>query len=365
MNFRVLDMTSPGNYRMDLVSDGNEDNYGKLWSQETHPEKYAVLLQRKYTEFNDGLLILEAQERVLSFLVNCVKLLLHDFTETSMLLSPPAQVVPTLNTKTDAGYASQETFAAEAPYRQPASLDFDRIVSLLTAKHDNLADHIWSLREDPSYFEAHMLDYKEHRRELLLDPYGRQHPACFPGQEDNFWGRVVGNQIYFTHFKLELFADLVSQAEQLRAMQTSYAEELKTSCSLPDNYAEVILMHRFFLEELAQALIREIAQYWYASPLLRMHFVHKPEKSPTAQVMEIADHSSVNDDPTRARIYWLLCRLWTPDDKMCKTIGMANLVDELQRLVNSESAKSCISPYIDSIVSELALVCGCLHHIEM
>jgi hypothetical protein len=365
MNFLLFEMTSPGDYRIDLVSEGGEDCYGKLWSQESNPDKYEFLGQRRYTDFNNGLLILEAQARVLSFLVNCVKLMLHDFTETSMLLSPLAEFVPTLSTKTDAGYASQEAFAAEAPYRQPASLDFDRIISLLAAKHDNLADHLWSLREDPSYFEAHMLDYKEHRRELLLDPYGRKHPACISGQEDKFWGRVVGDQIYFSHFKLEVYADLVSQAEQLKDMQTFYADVLKPSCSLPERYAELILVHRFFLEDLAQTLIREVAQYWYASPLLRMYFVHKPEKSPTALVTEIADRPEINDDSTRARIYWLLCRLWTSGDQLCKTLGMTNLVDELQRLVSSESAKRCISPYIDSIVSELALVCECLRQIEM
>ena len=231
--------------------------------------------------------------------------------------------------------------------------------------HDHAADHLSSLREDPSYFEAHMLDNKERRRELLLDPYGQHHPACKPGHEDNFWGRVVGNQIYFTHFKLELYAGLVSQAEKLKDMQRFYADVLKPTRSLPGQYAELILMHRLFLEGLARALIKEIGEYWYASPLLRKHFVCKPEKSSAALVTELAEQPSVNDDPTRARIYWLLCRLWTPNDDPCKMIGMTNLVDELQRLVNSESAKSCISSYIDSIVSELALLCGCLHQIEM
>lgn len=365
MTFQTFDLTSPEHYLIDLISDGNEDCYGKLWSKESHPDEYAALGLKIYADPNYGLLILEAQERVLSCLVDCAKLLLHDFTEASMLLSPPSQFVPTLNMNTDAGYASQEVFAAEAPYRQPASLDFGRIHSLLAAKHDNLADHLWSLREDPSYFEAHMLDYKEHRRELLLDPHGRQHPACFPGQEDKFWGRIVGDQLYLSHSKLEVYADLVSQVDHLRDTQNSYEDVLKTSGKFPDEYAVLILVLRFFLEGLAQTLIKEVAYYWHASPLLRTYTVRKAEKSPAAVVVELAELPAVHDDPTRARIYWLLCRLWTPEDDLCKAIGMTNLVDELQRLVNSEAAKRCISPYIDSIVSELALVCECLHQIEL
>ena len=176
--------TSPGRYYMDLISHGNEDCYGKLWSPHSHPDKCAALETRSYTVPHLGLLVLEAQERVLSFLVNCAKLLLHDFTEVSMLLSPLSQFDPTTTTKTKTEYASWATIAAEAPYRQSANLDFDRISSLLAAKHDEAADHLWSLREDPSYFEAHILESKEHRRELVLDSRGKQHPVCSHGQED-------------------------------------------------------------------------------------------------------------------------------------------------------------------------------------
>lgn len=110
-----------------------------------------------------------------------------------MLLSLPLDSVPTLDAETNAGYASWPTIAAEAPYRRPTSLDFDRITSLLAAKQDEAVDHLWSLREDSSYFEAHMLESKEHREELILDSRGKQHPVCSPECEDQSWARVVGN----------------------------------------------------------------------------------------------------------------------------------------------------------------------------
>jgi hypothetical protein len=178
---------------MDLVDDGDEGCYGKLWSLHEHPDKCAALGTRGYAVPHSGLLVLEAQERVLSFLVDCAKLLLHNFTEDSMLLSPHSPFESTVAAKTKTGYSSWATIAAEAPYRRPANLDFDRISSLLAAKHDEAADHLWSLREDPSYFETHILESKEHRRELITDCYGRQHPVCSPGCEDQLWARVVGH----------------------------------------------------------------------------------------------------------------------------------------------------------------------------
>jgi hypothetical protein len=185
--------STPGEYVMDLVDDGDEGCYGKLWSLHEHPDKCAALGTRGYAVPHSGLLVLEAQERVLSFLVDCAKLLLHNFTEDSMLLSPPSPFESTVAAKTKTEYSSWATIAAEAPYRRPANLDFDRISSLLAAKHDEAADHLWSLREDPSYFETHILESKEHRRELITDCYGRQHPVCSPGCEDQLWARVVGH----------------------------------------------------------------------------------------------------------------------------------------------------------------------------
>jgi hypothetical protein len=137
----VFGYTSPGLYLMDLINDGDEDCYGKLWSQHSDPDAYASLQLRSYMSPHSGLLVLEAQERVSSFLVNCANTLLHDFTEDSMLVCPPSPFIPTLTTKTNTGYASWAAIASEAPYRKPASLDFDRIASLLAGKHDEVADH--------------------------------------------------------------------------------------------------------------------------------------------------------------------------------------------------------------------------------
>jgi hypothetical protein len=248
---------SSGRYLMDLVSDGDEDCYGKLWSEHSHPEKRATLAKRNYAEPYWGLLVLEAQERVLSFLVNCAKLLLHDFTENSILLSPPSPIVSPLAAKRSDGYASWATIAAEAPYRQPANLDLERIAALLATKHDEAADHLWALREDPSYFEAHMLDSKEHRLEIIPDYNGRQHPICFPGQENKFWGRVVGYQVYRAHFKLEMFDDLRAQSKKLSELQNTHADVLSAS-NFPEPYTQALQQFRYHLCEAARDLSVEL-----------------------------------------------------------------------------------------------------------
>ena len=356
--------SSPGQYFMDLVSHGDEDCYGKLWSHHSYPDKCAVLKARSYTSPAVGLLVLEAQERVLSFLRNCVKLLLHDFTEDSMLLSPPLDFVPTLDAKTNNGYASWAEIAAEAPYRRPTGLDFDRITSLLAAKRDEAADHLWSLREDPSYFEAHMLESKEHRGELILDSRGRQHPVCSLGREDQFWARVVGQQVYYAHFKLEIFAELTSLSEELRNLQNAHADVLETTSDFPEPYTDLLQQFRFHLIEVANSLVSQLGQAWNASPPVRIYYQREIETDPATQVKELRTITSFHDDPTRARIYWLLSRLWSKDD-LCNLLGLTNVVDELQRLITSEPATRCTSPYVGFLVGELVLAGALLRQLEL
>ena len=300
MGERLLcfDYRSTGRYLMDLVSDGDEDCYGKLCSERSHPDRCAILDKRSYAEPHWGLLVLEAQERVLSFLVNCAKLLLHDFTEDSLLLTPPSEIVSTLATKTDDGYASWASIAAEAPYRQPANLDLDRIAALLATKYDEAANHLWARREDPSYFETHMLDSKQHRLETIPDYNGREHPICFSGQESKFWGRVVGRQVYRAHFKLEMFDDLRAQSKGLSELHNTYANVLSATYNFPGPYTEAPQQFRFHLCSAARGLSVELFDAWCASPSLRMYYTRTVETDLNAEVDVLELSSAFNDDPT-------------------------------------------------------------------
>lgn len=86
--------------------------------------------------------------------------------DTCAILQRPLEPAPTPSSGTDAGFASLATVAAEAPYKKSAELDFSKRANLLAAKRDDAADYLWSLREDPSYFEAHMLEGTEHSRQV-------------------------------------------------------------------------------------------------------------------------------------------------------------------------------------------------------
>lgn len=69
------------------------------------------------------------------------------------------------------------TFAAGTPYHLPATLDFNRIRTIISAKRSASEDHLWALREDPGYFSETVVDWGEHRNDRLLDSNGDPHPT--------------------------------------------------------------------------------------------------------------------------------------------------------------------------------------------
>ena len=174
-----------------------------------------------------GIIILEMQQRVMQFLVDCCRGILHDIPEPLLLSDQyPPKPNPTLQMETVNGFASLAVMAAEAPYRAPASLDLARLESLLTARMSAAADHIWSLREDPSYFADALSEIKEHRQEMIKDTNGQVHPLFKVHREEILWERVIGNVIANAYLGHEVWAELHRQVQQLQLLQAKYEKDI-------------------------------------------------------------------------------------------------------------------------------------------
>ncbi|PIA88908.1 hypothetical protein CB0940_07670 [Cercospora beticola] len=179
-----------------------EAEYGRLLHWNDHPDAGQWCCTRKHMQPGEGLLILESQDRTMDFLVKCARNILHDISEES-LLDYPAQPAPPPITDQESGLASLALMKAEAPYRIPAHLSWDRMVSLLGAKRAAAEDHLWSLREDPLYFSNTLREMREHRQELIKDTRGKEHPYLRFGREDILWGWITHREVSSAFMKLE------------------------------------------------------------------------------------------------------------------------------------------------------------------
>jgi len=118
----------------------------------------------------NGILVLSIQSRIMKFLAACAIKILHDIPEEG-LLDFPLQEEPSKSDLLDFDIAGHSRFSdvlMTAPYRGWHSLNFTKLHGYITATLDTQKEHIWALREDPSYFADTILEFEEHTNQSGL-----------------------------------------------------------------------------------------------------------------------------------------------------------------------------------------------------
>jgi hypothetical protein len=140
-------------YTMMFTERNTSETYGELISWDGNKDALIWLTSQRSMHTGHGLQILEIQQHVYSFLVECCALILHDIPRESLAdRETPVQHEPPAVPLNETGIVTLASMAAEAPYRLPASLDSTRLQAIVAAKRSEAECHIWALREDPGYF---------------------------------------------------------------------------------------------------------------------------------------------------------------------------------------------------------------------
>ncbi|KAK5942298.1 hypothetical protein PMZ80_004861 [Knufia obscura] len=353
-------------YVMMFTGRDTTDKYGELLSWDDHPDAFDWMHQRIGTLPGEGLLVLEIQDRILQFLIKCCQEILHDLGP-QQLASEEYPIQPDFQPPSEndsAGFSSLTVMAMEAPYRAPAALDWPRVGSLLAAKKAAAEDHVWYLREDPSYFADCVLEYKEHRQELVKDTHGQAHPVFKYRQDDVFWGRVVGNVVTNAYLSLEVWSELHSQATKLQDLELDHRNDIKQGEALPEQYLEAILKFQHYLKQAAKGPLGLLKHSVVGSPAFRSMFVRIPPENITTPNIQVKQKSGLRLDKEVTHLMLLLRTLWE-DDEGLFLMGMTNVVDELQRLLQSEpKANEMISSFLAEVIGDLSISCECLRQLE-
>lgn len=190
-----------GGYTLCLEGSTVEE-YGKFLDWDVDPEQATTLMvHRRHFTPGEGLQVLEIQERIYPFLIQCCEIVLHDLKSEGSLLDEkypvleqaPLSSIQALPSNDGNILPALSTISQEAPYRLPAQLDLDRLKGIFAAKRSAASDHLWAMREDPGYFAEEIKDWSEHRNDRLPDTNGQPHPTG-PHTID-FWHRVIRNVI--------------------------------------------------------------------------------------------------------------------------------------------------------------------------
>ncbi|KAK3689894.1 hypothetical protein B0T22DRAFT_499480 [Podospora appendiculata] len=342
-------------------------DYGKLINWDEHDDAFDWMDTRKQFLPGEGLLILEAQERLLDFLVQCCRQVLHDIPSDQLVSDAyPSQPEPPLkDTSAAIGFTSLAVMAEEAPYRVPQDLDLEKIETLLAARKALAEDHAWALREDPGYFADHVLEMRDHRQEMLKDVHGNVHPTLKTPHEGILWNRVIGSVLLEAQFQLELFSELHRQAQQLHALQRQYAAQISPREDLPEPYLAAILKFRHYLNQMAKGPTNQLKIAFVASPPMRAFFIRDVPISASSSKINTRSLPGLKMDKVTGQLLWLLWTLWEDgyDLFLCR---MPAVVDELDRLLKAEPrARELVSPYTARLIGELSIVAECLRQLDI
>ncbi|EED16526.1 hypothetical protein TSTA_016060 [Talaromyces stipitatus ATCC 10500] len=165
-----------------------------------------------------GLLILETQQRIYEFLLPTIK---------------------------EGDWYSLAAVAADAPYRLPAGLDLAPLEAIIDGKRSAAKDHLLVLRKDPAYFADVANEYKDYRKEVLLNINGEKHPIIIPYIRPLFWNRVLENVVADAYMELEIWNTLHSLVVNLRGLLLKFHHKISSEKPLSTELYEASVHFTF------------------------------------------------------------------------------------------------------------------------
>lgn len=121
-------------------------------------------------------------------------------------------------------YNSLDAIVRDAQYRVPMLTDLGRLCALTSACKDAAEDHIWILREDPSFFAETVLEYREHRPELLKGlRCGQLHKNA---DHDLFWARILREAATNGYINFFVWSEIHRRISDLNAVAMEHEHDL-------------------------------------------------------------------------------------------------------------------------------------------
>jgi hypothetical protein len=112
-----------------LVGQGAPETYGAFVHRATHQHAFPRCGRDHIFGVREGLLVLEIQQKLYEFLLECCCKMFSDATMDEILRRElPQQPEPAKIETTDASYVTLASVVAEAPFRVPATLDSGKLL---------------------------------------------------------------------------------------------------------------------------------------------------------------------------------------------------------------------------------------------
>ncbi|KAJ7111305.1 hypothetical protein C8R44DRAFT_799277 [Mycena epipterygia] len=333
-----------------MVAYGDESTYGNVLeyaklldkSDENSPDGFQMEhLLRESMSFGDGLVVLDAQKKLLDLLLGVVtKILIDlDLTDLAPAAPLPAPEIPLLNTAIPWQSSAREN--AMRPYGPPPVFSIDALADLLEPHYELAVQHLADLRTDPMYLAEIIQSYYDHRIETILN---QAPPAAIQN-------RAVSMMLTDAYTFLAFYRVAKGVIDEFRVVQTRFPSGAARARELPQEYENALMSFHPILGLLETHLTKIHHQTLCASSALRAGLsvrctdpaFHKHEMGFRAQPGDklfIYMRILLQKDQTHL---WQLTRLF----------------DELDRTTQDSVQHQRISPLIASLLSQWGVVNDC------
>ncbi|KAI1320308.1 hypothetical protein F5Y16DRAFT_417493 [Xylariaceae sp. FL0255] len=261
-------------YWMCLNNAQNPKEYGELIFEHGSATARRDTSLKHELRIPDGLLVLEAQERLLGFLVSFCQLVLGEISP-KVFTSPKFQEVPEPQLeieKASGGVGSLGMMTVEAQYRVPSKLDLSQIELVIRSRLASIEDHLWALRGDPAYFREQLMEIRQHLGHEIKDASGSV------GTTDEYVWTGVGAAVLNTAYTaLEFFAELQRQILVLQNLYRRYEKKIIPTEDLPSEFLNALVRLWDLLGRMAWAFSPTFQRNFASSVQWRRYFIRHPK----------------------------------------------------------------------------------------
>ncbi|KAI4609523.1 hypothetical protein J4E83_008693 [Alternaria metachromatica] len=291
---------------------------------------------------------LHIQQRILKFLVTCIKLILHDHTEETLLRGTVQEEPPytDLELRGDVGYTTFADALVIAPYRNRASIDFTRLRGYFNALRTNAKDHILALREDPSYFAEVFVDIADHSPLMIKDEQGKVHPALGGTSFLLVKAREVVIEAY-TMFSV--WQEIYSIVDELSGTSQQESND-RFSCLMGELNCRT--------RKASTLLHRMLSQYAMCAPNMRGFFRRTDHSGANAAIRFMPSSISTFEE---FRIVESFHCLENQPNHNPNDAALYHLLDDVASVFRAnETTKDLMSPRVSQLFAQTSVVAECI-----
>ncbi|KAF3010941.1 hypothetical protein E8E13_010233 [Curvularia kusanoi] len=358
-----LDVRNDG-FSMAFLGTNSFQDYARWIEWDNANERVESIRTGRTIDIYHGVQILIIQRRILRFLVECATILVGETSLLDELHNAPAplQELPSLSSNIG-GLTLPHIIAREAPYRLPTRLDLARLVSLASAQKHEAIEHAWALREDPSYFAEAVEQVQNHRGEFIPDAHGAISRKI--AENEKLCPEEMTYVITHNFCMVFNWNHVSNKLKVLQGISVKYAGAIVLNEDLPTDFFNEFAQTRYFLERMSVDLICYLRRYFYASPPVREHLCRDESATSNKKTYGIRARKNPYDKPVDRIGHLLQLSYFFEDQAQRNYLTLHVIMDEFERFMQSDAqSKALISPLIATLISQLAIVAECLHHLH-